>query len=175
MPWSGKTNFNQHISMDYYSLAPFLWSYFVPPSSSYVSTPHAQATQVWNTEWQRTDATDHKKGQVWATTHEWFGCDFHYFQSTNKTSVLFALHCSLTMLVKTTDLTAYFMTKNIPFEGPVAGQNLLSLSLFLFLFSNPPTRFLVMRIWYWFYYGIIEGRFNRLGAIRDFARPIFWL
>ena len=60
---------------------------------------------------------DHKKGQVWATTNERFGCDFHNFNHLTK--LLFCLHycissdCSLTMSVKTSDPKAYFTIKNM--------------------------------------------------------------
>ena len=155
MPRSSNVNFNQYNSMDYYSLAPFLWSYSVHSSSSYIRTPHAYATQVWKTEWRRTDDMDHKKGQVWATTYEWFGCDFHYFQTPNKTSVVFALQFQVTA-----PLPCQWRQQ---IRKPIYDQIRPAKSaVFIFQFCNPTARlFLVIWMWYWFYYDIISRWFYR--------------
>ena len=111
------------------SLAPFSWSYFVPPSSSYIRTPHAQATQVWKTEWGRTDDMDHKKDRCEQPHMNDLVVIFIIFNHLTKLlfCLLLSSNCSLTIVSEDNSFESLFPIKFRPAN---------SVRFYLFLFCT---------------------------------------
>ena len=128
----------------YYVFLAYIFLRVSRPFGS-ANTPHATATQVYS---------DPARIQHWPqkrigySNHQWkIWLWFHYFQSSNKTSVLFAL-------LPFKWLLPYYVSEDLRSESLFYDQkygqpNLVSLFIFIF---HPPTRlFLVIPMWYLFF------------------------